>query len=145
MFEQIQAASQRLKGQAHRTPIVTSRTLNARARAEVFLKCENLQRIGAFKFRGAYNAISLLAEEERARGVITYSSGNHAQAVALACQLLGAKAIVVMPDDAPAIKRAATEGYGARMLSTTIPTRRDRRQIAETLAAEQGYTPRTAV
>ncbi len=139
MFEQVQAASQRLKGQAHRTPVMTSRTLNARAGAEVFLKCENFQRIGAFKFRGAYNAISLLSEAERARGVITYSSGNHAQAVALACRILGAKAVVVMPDDAPAIKRAATEGYGAEIIGYD-PAAQDRRQIAEALAAEHGYT-----
>ena len=97
MFDAIRAASQRLQGHAHRTPIMTSRTLDERAGAEVFLKCENLQRVGAFKFRGAYNAISQLSDAERARGVITYSSGNHAQAVALACRMLGAQAVIVMP------------------------------------------------
>jgi threonine dehydratase len=105
----------------------------------VFLKCENFQRGGAFKFRGAFNAISLLSETERARGVITYSSGNHAQAVALVCRILGVQAHVVMPDSAPATKRAATEGYGAEVIAYD-PQTQDRRQIAEALAAEHGYT-----
>jgi threonine dehydratase len=139
MFGQIKAASTRLQGQAHRTPILTSRTLNERAGAEVFLKCENFQRGGAFKFRGAFNAISLLSDAERARGVITYSSGNHAQAVALVCRILGAQVHVVMPDNAPATKRAATEGYGAQVIAYD-PQTQDRRQIAEALAAEHGYT-----
>jgi threonine dehydratase len=139
MFGQIKAASTRLQGQVHRTPILTSRTLNERAGAEVFLKCENFQRGGAFKFRGAFNAISLLSDAERARGVITYSSGNHAQAVALVCRILGAQAYVVMPDNAPETKRAATEGYGAQVIAYD-PQTQDRRQIAEALAAERGYT-----
>ena len=139
MFESIRAASQRLASVAHRTPVITSRTLDARAGASVFLKCENFQRVGAFKFRGAYNAISQLADAERARGVITYSSGNHAQAVALACRMLGAQAVIVMPENAPATKRAATEGYGARIVSYD-PATGDRKQIAEALAAEHGYT-----
>jgi threonine dehydratase len=139
MFGEIKAASTRLQGQAHHTPIMSSRTLNERAGADVVLKCENFQRGGAFKFRGAFNAISLLSEAERGRGVITYSSGNHAQAVALVCRILGVRAYVVMPDNAPATKRAATEGYGAQVISYD-PLAQDRRQIAEALAAEHGYT-----
>lgn len=139
LFARIKAAAQRLEGLAHRTPVMSSRTLNAYVGADVWLKCENLQRVGAFKFRGAYNAISQLSAEERARGVITYSSGNHAQAVALACQLLGATAHVVMPDNAPAIKRAATEHYGAHVIPYD-PAITDRKAIAEALAAEHGYT-----
>ena len=139
MFPAILAASERLRGHAHRTPIHRSRTLDALAGAEVLLKCENSQRVGAFKFRGAFNAISLLSDEQRARGVITYSSGNHAQAIALAGRLLGAQTTVVMPENAPAIKRAATEGYGARVVPYD-PATGDRQQIAEDLAAEHGYT-----
>ncbi len=139
MYEKIVAASQRLAGVAHRTPVVTSRTLDARAGAGVFLKCENMQRVGAFKFRGAYNAISQLSEAERARGVITYSSGNHAQAVALACRMLGARAVIVMPENALATKRAATEGYGAQVVPYD-PATGDRQRIAAALAAEHGYT-----
>ncbi len=139
MFEQVQVAASRLNGIAHRTPVMTSRTLDEWVGAQVLLKCENLQRVGAFKFRGAYNAISQLSDEERARGVITYSSGNHAQAVALACSLLGAQAVIVMPQNAPATKRAATEGYGAQVVAYD-PTTQDRRALAERLAAEHGYT-----
>lgn len=139
MFPAILAAADRLRGHAHRTPIHRSRTLDALAGAEVLLKCENFQRGGAFKFRGAFNAISLLSDEQRARGVITYSSGNHAQAIALAGRLLGVQTTVVMPDNAPAIKRAATEGYGARVVPYD-PATGDRQQIAEALAAEHGYT-----
>ncbi len=139
LFGRVQAAARRLEGLAHRTPVMSSRTLNAYVGANVWLKCENLQRVGAFKFRGAYNAISQLSAEERARGVITYSSGNHAQAVALACQLLGVTAHVVMPDNAPAIKRAATEHYGAHVIPYD-PATADRKAIAEALAAEHGYT-----
>jgi len=139
MFPAILAASDRLRGHAHRTPIHRSRTLDALAGAEVLLKCENFQRVGAFKFRGAFNAISLLSDEQRARGVITYSSGNHAQAIALAGRLLGVQTTVVMPENAPAIKRAATEGYGARVVPYD-PATGDRKQIAEDLAAEHGYT-----
>jgi threonine dehydratase len=139
MFDDVQAASARIKGFAHRTPVVTSRTLNEQVGAEVYLKCENLQRVGAFKFRGAFNTISQLSEAEKARGVLTYSSGNHAQAVALACRLLGAPAIVVMPDNAPAIKRTATEGYGAQVIAYD-PATQDRREVAEQLQREYGYT-----
>ena len=106
----IEAAAQRLDGVAHRTPVVRSRTLDERTGAAVRLKAENLQRIGAFKFRGAYNAIASLSHEERAQGVAAVSSGNHAQAVALAARLLGSRATILMPEDAPPNKRAATEG-----------------------------------
>ena len=139
LFARIQAAAERLHPYAHRTPIATSRTLDARTNARVFLKCENFQRVGAFKFRGAFNAISLLSEAERARGILTYSSGNHAQAVALACYIFGAQAHVVMPQDAPAIKRAATEGYGAHVIPYD-PSTTTREALAATLAAEHGYT-----
>jgi threonine dehydratase len=137
--EDVRAAARRLKGHAHRTPVFTSRTLNERVGAQVFLKGENFQRMGAFKYRGAYNAISRLKKAEKARGVITYSSGNHAQAVALVCRELGIRATIVMPQDAPATKRAATEGYGAVVVPYD-PAAGDRRQIAEALAAEHGYT-----
>jgi threonine dehydratase len=113
----IEAAARRLDGVAHRTPVITSRTLDDRVNAEVHLKAENLQRIGAFKFRGAYNAIASLDDEERARGVAAVSSGNHAQAVALAARLLDTSATILMPEDAPPNKRAATEGYGAEVIS----------------------------
>lgn len=138
-FDAVRQAAGRLQGHAHRTPIMTSRTLNARVGAEAYLKCENLQRGGAFKFRGAYNAISSLSEAEQNRGVITYSSGNHAQAVALVCQELDVDAVIVMPDNAPITKREATEGYGAQVVSYD-PAAADRRAIAEGLAAEHGYT-----
>src|SRR6185369_16389912 len=107
----------RLHGVAHRTPLLTSRRIDALFGARVLFKCENLQRAGAFKFRGAYNALSRLDEAQRHRGVAAYSSGNHAQAVAYAARLLGMPATIVMPADAPAIKRAATEEYGARIVS----------------------------
>ena len=116
-YEDVTAAAGRIAGVAHRTPVLRSRTLDERLSARLFLKAENLQRAGAFKFRGAYNAISRLGAEERGRGVLTYSSGNHAQAIALASRLLGASATVVMPEDAPAAKRAATLGYGARIVT----------------------------
>jgi len=138
-FADIQAAAQRLAGVAHRTPVITSRTLNEAVGAEVFLKCENLQRMGAFKFRGAYNAMSQLSSAERQRGVISYSSGNHAQAIALCGQLLGVRTIIVMPDNAPQTKRAATEGYGAQVVAYN-PAESDRKQLAEDLAAQHGYT-----
>jgi len=139
MFDNVLAAQQRLQGIAHHTPVLTSRTLNDLTGVQVFLKCENFQRIGAFKFRGAYNAISQLSDAERARGVLTYSSGNHAQAVALVCKLLGCPAYIVMPDNAPATKRAATEGYGAHVIPYD-PATGDRQRIAEAVAAEHGYT-----
>ena len=131
-FDDVQAAAERLKGIAHRTPVATSRTLDERLGASVFLKCENLQRMGAFKFRGAYNAVARLSAAERARGVLTYSSGNHAQATALACRLLGAQATIVMPENAPRAKRCATEGYGARIVAYD-PAREKREEVAERL------------
>jgi threo-3-hydroxy-L-aspartate ammonia-lyase len=139
MFDAVQAAYERIQAYANRTPIMISRTLDARIGAEVYLKCENFQRVGAFKFRGALNTISQLSDAEKARGVITYSSGNHAQAVALACRMLGLQATVVMPEDAPLIKRQATAGYGARIVFYD-PQTGDREQIARALAAEHGYT-----
>lgn len=138
-FNEIQAAVGRLAGVAHRTPVMTSRTLDERVGASVYLKCENLQRIGAFKFRGAYNAISQLSEADKARGVITYSSGNHAQAVALTCQLLGIQATIVMPNNAPAAKRQATEGYGATVIDYE-PAEEIREKVALELAEKHGYT-----
>lgn len=139
MFEQIQAASKRLKGQANHTPVMTSRTLNEQLGAEIYLKCENFQRGGAFKFRGAYNAISQLPPEAQACGIITYSSGNHAQAVALVCKLLGIPATIVMPSNAPQSKRNATEGYGAKVVAYN-PDEQSRSELAESMAAQYGYT-----
>ncbi|HEY7386567.1 MAG TPA: threo-3-hydroxy-L-aspartate ammonia-lyase [Beijerinckiaceae bacterium] len=115
-FADVRAAAQRIKGIAHRTPVLTSRTADARTGASLFFKCENLQRVGAFKFRGAYNAIANLDEAQRRRGVITFSSGNHAQAMALAGQLQGVRVTVIMPHDAPAMKVAATRGYGGEVV-----------------------------
>jgi threonine dehydratase len=135
----VQDAAARLKGVVHRTPVLRSRTLDARVGAEVFLKCENFQRVGAFKFRGAYHAASRLAPEQLARGIAAYSSGNHAQAVALAARELGTRAVIVMPEDAPAAKRAATAGYGAEIVTYDRYTG-DRAAIAEALAAERGLT-----
>jgi threonine dehydratase len=134
-FDDVVAAAERIRGLAHRTPVVTSRTLDERLSARVFLKCENLQRAGAFKFRGAYNAVARLSAEERARGVLAYSSGNHAQAIALASRLVGARATIVMPEDAPPAKRRATEGYGARVVSYDPRTER-REEVARRVQAE---------
>lgn len=115
-YSDVRDAAARLAGVAHRTPVLTSRTLDDLAGARVFLKAENLQRVGAFKFRGAYNRISRLDEDERSRGVVTASSGNHAQAVALAARLCSTRATILMPADAPAAKRAATSAYGAAIV-----------------------------
>ena len=139
MFDKIQAATERLKGWANVTPVISSRTLNRMVNAEVFFKCENLQRVGAFKFRGAFNSISQLADEQKARGVIAYSSGNHGQAIAAVCQMLNIKATVVMPNNAPTIKREATEGYGATIIEYD-PNDTIREDIAKELALEHGYT-----
>jgi threonine dehydratase len=133
------AAAGRLRGVAHRTPVLTSRRLDAQFGASLLFKCENLQRGGAFKFRGAYNALSRLDEAQRRRGVTAYSSGNHAQAVAYAASLLGIPATIVMPADAPAIKRAATEGYGARVVAYDR-FHEDRVAISQKLADEEGLT-----
>ena len=134
-YDDVARAAGRLDGVAHRTPVLTSRTLDERLGARVFLKAENLQRMGAFKFRGAYNAISRLSAAERGRGILTFSSGNHAQAVALASRLLGAAATIVMPADAPAPKRRATEGYGARVVPYD-PRTQDREEVARRLQAQ---------
>jgi threo-3-hydroxy-L-aspartate ammonia-lyase len=139
MFEQVQAAKERLKGYANVTPIMTSRTLNRLVGAEVYFKCENFQRVGAFKFRGAFNSISQLSDEEKARGVITYSSGNHAQAVALVGQMLNLQTTIVMPDNAPATKRAATEEYGATIVEYD-PDKTTREDVARELETLNGYT-----
>ena len=139
LFERIRAARQRLRGQAHQTPIATSRTLDQLAGAAVFCKCENFQRVGAFKFRGAFNAISQLSDARKKAGVITFSSGNHAQAVALTCRILGLQATVVMPRDAPAAKRAATAGYGARVVLCE-PENPSRERVTAELQAQHGYT-----
>ena len=133
----VEAAARRLDGVAHRTPVVTSRTLNERAGASVFLKAECLQRGGAFKFRGAYTKISSLPEEVRARGVLAYSSGNHAQAVAIAARLLGTTATILMPEDTPSAKLDATRGYGAEVVSYDRYTQ-DREELGAALAAERG-------
>jgi threo-3-hydroxy-L-aspartate ammonia-lyase len=133
----VDAAAARLEGVAHRTPVLTSRTLDERLEARAFLKCETFQRVGAFKFRGAYNAISQLSEAERARGVLTYSSGNHAQAIALASRLLNTRATIVMPKNAPAAKRRATEGYGARVVAYD-PATEDRSAVADRIQKDEG-------
>lgn len=136
-FADVQAAAGRLRSVAHHTPVATSRTLDEQAGCAVFLKCENLQRGGAFKFRGAYNTISQLTAEERARGVLAFSSGNHAQGVALAAQMLGAPAVICMPSDAPAVKVAATRGYGTEIIFYDRQ-RDDREAVARGIAAERG-------
>jgi threonine dehydratase len=138
-FEDIQDAARRIEGAAHRTPVLTSRTLNRRVGAEVLLKAENFQRIGAFKFRGAFNAISRLSPEQLARGVAAYSSGNHAQAVALAASLAGTSSVILMPEDAPPTKVAATRGYGAEVVTYDRYTG-DRTAIAQQLAEDRGVT-----
>jgi threonine dehydratase len=139
MFEAVLSAKSRLKGHAHSTPIMTSSTLDRQLGATIYFKCENLQKAGAFKFRGAYNAMSRLSFTQRARGVITYSSGNHAQAVAMVGRMLNIHTTIVMPDNAPAIKRAATEAYGATVMAYS-PKTGSRKRIAEDLQARHGYT-----
>jgi len=138
-FADVQAAAERLQGVAHRTPVLTSSTLDEVTGAEVFLKAEPFQRMGAFKFRGAYNAISSLSDDIRARGIVTNSSGNHAQAIALSAKLFGVPATIVMPTDAPPAKIAATRGYGAEIVFYDR-YREDRTVIAERLAKELGAT-----
>ncbi|HEY9103249.1 threo-3-hydroxy-L-aspartate ammonia-lyase [Chitinimonas sp.] len=138
-YADVVAASERIAGHAHRTPVMTSRTINAELGAEVYFKCENLQRMGAFKFRGAYNALSQFSAEQKQRGVVAFSSGNHAQAIALAARLLGMPATIVMPHDAPAAKVAATRGYGGNVVIYDRYTE-DREQIGRDLAAKHGYT-----
>jgi threonine dehydratase len=138
-YADVESAASQIAGAAHRTPVVTSRTVDERTGAEVFFKCENLQRGGAFKFRGAYNALSRLSGDERRRGVVTFSSGNHAQAIALAGQVLDIPRVIVMPSDAPAVKRVATEGYGGEVVLYDRE-REDREAIGRRLAAERGLT-----
>jgi threonine dehydratase len=138
-YDDVAAAASRLAGHAHRTPVLTSRTADAELGARVLFKCENLQRMGAFKFRGAFNALSRFDAAQRKAGVVTFSSGNHAQAIALSAKLLGIPATIVMPRDAPASKMAATRGYGGDVLLYDRYTE-DRDAIAKTLARERGMT-----
>lgn len=138
-FDDVSAAAERIKGHAHRTPVMTSRTVNKELDAEVFFKCENFQRMGAFKFRGAFNALSRFNEEQRRAGVVTFSSGNHAQAIALSASLLGIPATIVMPHDAPATKVAATRGYGGNVVIYDR-YKEDREQIGRDLAQKHGLT-----
>lgn len=137
LFETVEAAAKRLAGIANKTPILTSRTVNRRLGAEIYLKSENVQRAGAFKFRGAYNAMVQLSEEQKKQGVLTYSSGNHAQAVALVGKLLGIRTTVVMPNNAPRTKRAATEEYGAQVIAYD-PEETTREKRIQEIASERG-------
>lgn len=138
-YADVEAAAQRLMGVAHRSPVMHSRTLDRLTGATLFFKCENFQRTGSFKFRGAYNALATLPEAERRRGVLTYSSGNHAQALALAGKLLGVSVTVVMPQNAPDVKRAATAGYGAEIILYD-PEQISREVLGEQIATERGLT-----
>ncbi|GGC15858.1 threo-3-hydroxy-L-aspartate ammonia-lyase [Pseudoduganella buxea] len=138
-YEDVVQAAARLAGVAHRTPVLTSRTADAETGAQLFFKCENLQRMGAFKFRGAYNALSKFTPEQRRAGVVAFSSGNHAQAIALAGQLLDIPATIVMPHDAPAAKVAATRGYGGKVV-VYDRYKEDREQIGRDLAEQHGLT-----
>jgi len=138
-FDDVVAASERIRGHAHRTPVTTSRTADELLGAELFFKCENLQRMGAFKFRGAFNALSRFSAAQRKAGVVTYSSGNHAQAIALSARLLGMPAAIVMPRDAPAAKAAATRGYGGEVIFYDR-YREDREPIGRALAEQRGMT-----
>ncbi len=136
-YADVAAAAKRIEGAAHRTPVLTSATADGMTGAQLFFKPENLQRMGAFKFRGAYNAIAKLEGDARKRGVLAFSSGNHAQAIALAGRLQGVAATIVMPSDAPAIKLAATRGYGAEVITYDRMTE-DREALAKRIAAERG-------
>jgi threonine dehydratase len=138
-FADVESAARHIAGAAHKTPVATSRTIDTRTGAQLFFKCENLQRAGAFKFRGAYNALSRLDGDQRRRGVVTFSSGNHAQAIALAGQLLDIPRVIVMPSDAPEVKRIATEGYGGEVILYDRD-KEDREAIGKRLAAERGLT-----
>ncbi|MGL5083685.1 MAG: threo-3-hydroxy-L-aspartate ammonia-lyase [Microcoleaceae cyanobacterium] len=138
-YTDIEAAAKRLNGYARRTPVMTSRTVNELTQAEVFFKCENFQRTGSFKFRGAFNALSQLSNDQKQQGILTFSSGNHAQAIALAGQILGVPATIVMPADAPQVKRIATAGYGAEIL---LYERSEiaREALGQQIATERGLT-----
>jgi len=138
-YDDVVAAAGRIAGHAHRTPVMTSRTVNAALGCEVFFKCEQLQRMGAFKFRGAFNALSRFTPVQRKAGVVAFSSGNHAQAVALSARLLGMPATIIMPSDAPAAKVAATQGYGGQVVLYDRYTD-DREQIGRDLAERHGLT-----
>ena len=138
-FDDVAAAAARLEGHAHRTPVMRSRTIDSELSAQLFFKCENLQRMGAFKFRGAFNALSKFDERQRKAGVVTFSSGNHAQAIALSARLLEMAATIVMPNDAPAAKIAATRGYGGNVVLYDRFTQ-DREQIGRELAERHGLT-----
>jgi len=138
-FEDVAAAAARIEGHAHRTPVLRSRTADEELGAEVFFKCENLQRMGAFKFRGAFNALSKFDQRQRRAGVVAFSSGNHAQAIALAARILGMPATIVMPHDAPAAKVAATKGYGGQVVIYDR-YKDDREQIGRDLAEKHGLT-----
>ncbi|WP_444994701.1 threo-3-hydroxy-L-aspartate ammonia-lyase [Aliikangiella sp. IMCC44359] len=139
MFEQIKAASQSLIGHANQTPVFTSSTLDNQLNANLFFKCENFQKVGAFKFRGAFNSISQLSSQEKEKGVIAYSSGNHAQAIACVGHMLGVKTTIVMPSDAPSIKLAATRGYGAQVI-TYNPQTQTRESVAEEILQQNDLT-----
>jgi threonine dehydratase len=143
-FPDVAAAAGRLAGVAHRTPVRTSRTADERCGARLFFKCENFQRMGAFKFRGAYNALARFDPEQRRRGVIAFSSGNHAQAVALSARLLGMPSVIVMPGDAPAAKLAATRGYQQGQVGSEVVLydryTEDREAIGRRIAEERGMT-----
>ncbi|MBI1943436.1 MAG: threo-3-hydroxy-L-aspartate ammonia-lyase [Betaproteobacteria bacterium] len=138
-FDDVARAHERIRAHAKRTPVLASSQVDARTGATVFFKCENFQRMGAFKFRGAYNALSQLSAQQKRRGVIAYSSGNHAQAVALAGRMLGVPATIVMPEDAPRVKLEATRGYGAEIV-TYDPKSAARDELAHKLAAERGLS-----
>jgi threo-3-hydroxy-L-aspartate ammonia-lyase len=137
-FDDIAQAHERIRGQAKRTPVLTSATVDALTGAQVFFKCENFQRMGAFKFRGAYNALSQLGDQKKRQGVVAFSSGNHAQAVALAGRILGIRTVIVMPQDAPRVKLEATRGYGAEVVQYS--KHEDRETLAVRLARERGLT-----
>lgn len=143
-IDDIRAAAERIAGVAHRTPVLTSRTADARTGATLFFKAENLQRMGAFKFRGAYNALALFTPEQRRAGVLAFSSGNHAQAVALSARLLGMTSVIVMPSDSPRAKLAATRGYQEGLRGSEVVlydrVREDREAIGARIAAERGLT-----
>src|SRR5262245_51568557 len=135
-YEDVVAAAGRIEGHAHRTPVLTSRTANEELGAEIFFKAENMQRMGAFKFRGGFNALSRFDEAQRKAGVVAFSSGNHAQAIALSAKLLGIPATIIMPEDAPASKIAATRGYSGNVV-TYDRYKEDREAIGRKLAEEK--------
>ncbi len=138
-YDDVVAAAGRLQGQSHRTPVLRSSTADALTGAQLFFKCENFQRMGAFKFRGGYNALSKFSDAQRKAGVVTFSSGNHAQAIALSARLLGMPAVVLMPKDAPPLKVEATRGYGAEVILFDRYTQ-DREALTQNLAKERGLT-----